>query len=465
MDHRRFGGVKVDPQGGGGRISVQFDIKSAMKGVSMKVAIIGSGISGLACGHYLHRQCDITVFEASRRPGGHTATVDVALGGRKFAVDTGFIVYNDWTYPNFIALMDELGVSRKTTDMSFSMSDAATGLEYAGSNLNTLFAQRRNLVSPRFLGMLKDITRFNREAVADLDQGRIEAATTLGDYLVSRRYGAAFRDYYLIPMGAAIWSADAAVMLDFPLQFFIRFFNNHGLLSVRDRPQWRVIEGGSREYLKPLMAGFAEKVRSNCAVVGLHRLPEGGGVELMLAGGGSEQFDQVVLACHSDQALALLQDPSQAEAEVLAAIPYQANDVVLHTDVRMLPRNRRAWSSWNYQRGEGQQRATLTYNMNILQGLKAPETFCVTLNNTDAINPHKILGRFSYDHPVFTVEGMRAQARWSEISGGCTWYCGAYWRNGFHEDGVVSAQRVARGLLASAAVGAVNAPESVVSAA
>ncbi len=431
----------------------------------MKVAIVGSGISGLACGYYLQKHAEVTVFEANKRPGGHTATVDVAMGGRRFAVDTGFIVYNDWTYPNFIALLNELGVSTKATEMSFSMSDAASGLEYAGSNLNTLFAQRRNLVSPRFLGMIKDILRFNREAVDDLDAGRIDASTTLTDYLSSRAYGKTFRDYYLIPMGAAIWSADAAVMLEFPVAFFVRFFRNHGLLSVSNRPQWRVIEGGSREYLQPLVAGFADRVRTQTPVKGVCRPVQAAGVDILLADGTTERFDHVVLACHSDQALALLQDPSQAEQEILASIPYQPNDVVLHTDVRMLPRSRRAWSSWNYLRSEGQERATLTYNMNLLQGLQAPETFCVTLNNTAAINPHKILGRFSYDHPVFTLDGMRAQERWEQINNARTWYCGAYWRNGFHEDGVVSALRVARSLAARGNQGFAEGPQTAVSAA
>ncbi len=414
----------------------------------MKVAIVGSGISGLTCAYYLQRHADIAVFEANRRPGGHTATVDVALGGRRFAVDTGFIVYNDWTYPNFIALLDELGVSTRPTEMSFSMSDSRTGLEYAGSNLNTLFAQRRNLVSPRFLGMISDILRFNRQAVEDLESGRIDASMTLGAYLADRGYGAAFKEFYLVPMGAAIWSADRAAMLEFPLLFFVRFFRNHGLLSVKNRPQWRVIEGGSREYIKPLTAGFADRLRTRMPVTGIRRGGVEGGAELTLEDGSVETFDHVVLACHSDQALALLRDPSAAERDILGAIPYQKNDVVLHTDVRMLPRERRAWASWNYQLSPGEQRPTLTYNMNILQGLNAPDTFCVTLNNTQAINPHKILGRFNYDHPVFTLEGMRAQERWDEINGTGTWYCGAYWRNGFHEDGVVSGLRVARALAA-----------------
>jgi len=245
-------------------------------------------------------------------------------------------------------------------------------------------------------------------------------------------------------MGSAIWSADTPAMLEFPLHFFVQFFRNHGLLDIVDRPQWRVIEGGSREYLKPLCAGFVDKIRTSAAIRGVSRVIDG--VELAFSDGAVEHFDRVVFACHSDQALALLQDPSQAEREVLAAIPYQDNEVILHTDTRLLPRNQRTWSSWNYRRSDATQRATLTYNMNILQGLDAPETFCVTLNDSEAINPHMILGRFNYAHPMFTLAGMRAQQRWSEISKDSTWFCGAYWRNGFHEDGVFSARRVAEAI-------------------
>lgn len=410
----------------------------------MKVAVIGSGIAGLSCAYYLHRDHDVHVLERARRVGGHTATVDVALGGRRFAVDTGFIVFNDWTYPNFIALMDELGVSSKPSNMSFSLSDQASGLEYAGSSFNTLFAQRRNLLSPAFLGMLRDIVRFNRESVEDLDAGQIPADETLGEYLERKRLGKAFRDYYLVPMGSAIWSADLQVMLDFPLQFFVRFFRNHGLLNIKNRPQWRVIEGGSREYLKPLCDPFASRIRTNTAIAGVRRKEQG--VDIRFEDGRVEHFDTVVFACHSDQALELLDDASRTERDILGAIPYQNNEVVLHTDTRLLPRNRLAWSSWNYLRRPGTERPTLTYNMNILQGLQAPETFCVTLNDTAAINPHKIMGTFNYAHPVFTLQGVAAQERWEEINGGCTWFCGAYWRNGFHEDGVYSALRVARAI-------------------
>lgn len=412
----------------------------------MKIAVIGSGISGLACAHYLSADHEVWVVEANRKIGGHTATVDVQVGTRRYAIDTGFIVFNDWTYPNFIALMDELGVSSKPTEMGFSVRDPQSGLEYSGSSLDTLFAQRRNLLSPRFIGMIRDILRFNREAVADLEAGRIDDAQTLGVYLARNGYGDKFVRHYLAAMGSAIWSADCATILAFPVSFFIRFFKNHGLLSVRDRPQWRVIEGGSREYLRPLCARFAERISTGNPVVKVIRHPSRG-VTVQLAGGERLLFDQVVMATHSDQALALLEQPSRAESEILGAIPYQANDVVLHTDVRLLPRNTKTWSSWNYTLGQSDERAVVTYNMNILQGIEAPETFCVTLNNTAAINPHMILGQFSYDHPVFSVDGLLAQQRWEEINGVArTWYCGAYWHNGFHEDGVVSALRVANAL-------------------
>lgn len=412
----------------------------------MDIAVIGGGISGLACAHYLSPRHRVSVFEGGPRVGGHTATVDVQLGTRRYAIDTGFIVFNDWTYPNFIALLDEIGVGSRPTTMGFSVRDAASGLEYSGTSLDTLFAQRRNLFSPRFLGMVRDILRFNRESVADLEAGAIESGETLGHYLARRRYGEAFQRDYLVAMASAIWSANSETVAAFPLEFFLRFFRNHGLLSVNDRPQWRVVEGGSREYLRPLCQRFESRIHTDCRVTGVRR-PAGGGVQLTLADGQTQRFDQVVIATHSDQALGLLEDASTAEREVLGALPYQANDVVLHTDTRLLPRQRKVWSSWNYHLDASGERAVVTYNMNILQGIQAPETFCVTLNHTGAINPHKILGRFRYDHPVFSLRGIAAQQRWGDINGvRDTWYCGAYWNNGFHEDGVSSALRVANTL-------------------
>lgn len=408
----------------------------------MKIAIVGSGIAGLTCAYLLQRQHQITLFEASDWVGGHTHTVDVEVQGQPFAIDTGFIVFNDWTYPNFIRLLDQLGVTSQPTEMSFSVHDPASGAEYNGNNLNSLFAQRSNLLRPAFWGMLRDILRFNREAQFDLAEQRIAADLTLGQYLQQRGYGQRFIDHYIVPMGAAIWSMSLADMLQFPLQFFVRFFKNHGLLSVSDRPQWRVISGGSRSYVAPLSAGFAEHIRLNCPVQRVERDAEG--VTLHSAA-GVERFDKVVFACHSDQALALLATPSAAERDILGALRYADNDVVLHTDTRLLPKRPLAWASWNYRLGGPvDQPAAVTYNMNILQGIRSATTFCVSLNQTDAIDPAQILGRYRYAHPQYSLDGLRAQARWQELLGEQhSYYCGAYWANGFHEDGVVSALRVA----------------------
>ncbi|MDH1559993.1 FAD-dependent oxidoreductase [Ectopseudomonas chengduensis] len=409
----------------------------------MKIAIVGSGIAGLTCAYLLNRQHDIQVFEASDWIGGHTHTVDVQVDGRSYAIDTGFIVFNDWTYPNFIRLLEQIGVGFKPTEMSFSVSDPATGVEYNGHDLNTLFAQRSNLLSPAFWGMLRDILRFNRQSLDDLANSRISADTTLGQYLDSNGYGRRFIEHYIVPMGSAIWSMSLADMLGFPLQFFVRFCKNHGLLSVSDRPTWQVIEGGSRSYVAPLTASFAERIRLNCPVSRVIRDQDG--VTLHSAA-GSERFDKVIFACHSDQALALLDQASEQERDILGALPYANNDVVLHTDTRLLPKRKLAWASWNYRLGgPREQMAAVTYDMNILQGIDSDTIFCVSLNQTAAIDPSKILARFQYAHPQYSLAGTAAQARWEELLGAQhTYYCGAYWANGFHEDGVVSALRVAR---------------------
>lgn len=409
----------------------------------MKIAIVGSGIAGLTCAYLLNRQHDIQVFEASDWIGGHTHTVDVQVDGRSYAVDTGFIVFNDWTYPNFIRLLEQIGVSFKPTEMSFSVSDPATGVEYNGHDLNTLFAQRSNLLSPAFWGMLRDILHFNRQSLDDLANNRIDADTTLGQYLERNGYGRRFIEHYIVPMGSAIWSMSLADMLAFPLQFFVRFCKNHGLLSVSDRPTWQVIEGGSRSYVAPLTRSFGERIRLNCPVNRVLRDQDG--VTLHSAA-GAERFDKVIFACHSDQALALLDQASAQEQDILSALPYANNDVVLHTDTRLLPKRQLAWASWNYRLGgPSSQSAAVTYNMNILQGINSDTTFCVSLNQTAAIDPGKILARFQYAHPQYSLVGTAAQARWEELLGvQHTYYCGAYWANGFHEDGVVSALRVAR---------------------
>ena len=423
----------------------------------MNIAIIGTGISGLTAAHYLRDRHELTLYESAGRIGGHTATVDVSWQGRDYAIDTGFIVYNDWTYPNFIELLQTLGVETQPTEMSFSVRCDSSGLEYGGNNLNTLFAQRRNLLSPRFHGMLRDILRFNREAVRDLDSGRLSAATTLGEYLYERGYGQAFIEKYLLPMGCAIWSASTARMTDFPLLFFIRFFRNHGLLSVNNRPQWHVIKGGSRSYLQPLTRGLQDSIQLNTRIASVRRQRDA--VELTMTDGQRARHDQVVFACHSDQALALLGDATAAEREALGAIPYQANDVVLHTDISLLPRRRGAWSSWNYWlRERQQQRAVLNYNMNILQGLQADTTFCVTLNASEAIAPEKIIDRFEYSHPVFSLGAIDAARKIEAFNGlNRSWYAGAYLGNGFHEDGVVSGKKAAEAINRIAA-GSVERP-------
>lgn len=412
----------------------------------MKIAIIGSGISGLTSAYLLNKQHDITLFESADRIGGHTATIDIDENGKKRAVDTGFIVFNDWTYPNFIRLINEIGVTSKATDMSFSVSCQNTGLEYGGNSLNTLFAQRRNLFNIPYLGMLKDILRFNKEAIQDLESGQLAEDLTLAQYLAEKGYGKRFASHYLIPMGSAIWSSTLDEMMKFPLVFFVRFFKNHGLLSVNDRPQWRVIEGGSSAYLKPLTASFMDKIRLSTKIKQVSRSAAGASIEL--ENGDLEHFDQVIFACHSNQALALLADPSQAETDILSSIPYRDNEVVLHTDTKLLPKAKLAWSSWNYHLGEDQTKpATLSYNMNILQHFECDTTYVVTLNESDKIDPTKVLRKFNYSHPVFTLKGMQAQQNWQEINGvKSTWFCGAYWRNGFHEDGCWSGIRVAKSL-------------------
>ena len=413
----------------------------------MKIAIVGTGISGLVAAYRLQHGHDITVFEADTRPGGHTATVDVQLDGRDYAIDTGFIVFNDWTYPNFQRLMAEIGsVDDQKTAMSFSVKCEQTGLEYSGSSIGALFAQKRNWVNPRFHKMVQNILRFNKHSVSLLDNDELDPEQTLGDFLQQHNYHGWFVSKYIVPMGAAIWSAGEDDMMRFPALFFIRFFKNHGLLSVKNRPQWHTLVGGSRSYIKPLTAGFMDRIRLNTPVQRVTRANNSVTIEMAT---GAETFDQVVFACHSDQALALLGDASADEQSILGALPYTDNDVVLHTDASLLPKRRKAWAAWNYHIPASEQApVSVTYDMNILQNFdKAPETFCVTLNYDGAIAEDKIIKRFTYSHPVFTPEGMTAQARFHDISNQQqTHYCGAYWFNGFHEDGVNSALRVARDL-------------------
>lgn len=403
----------------------------------MKVAVIGTGIAGNVAAHHLHRDHDITVFEANDYIGGHTCTVDVVTDHGNLPVDTGFIVFNNRTYPNFVRLLDELDVPSQDSEMSFSVKQAAPDFEYNGSNLDGLFAQRSNLLRPSFIRMIREILRFNREAPAWLESE--DKSTTLGEYLVAGNYSAWFKQRYLIAMGAAIWSAKSDEMLAMPAHFFIRFFLNHGLLSLGDRPTWKVISGGSREYVNKLVAAHRDRIRLNCPVESVSRFADH--VVVAAHGQPAESFDAVFMACHSDQALRLLADPSDDEQEVLGAIRYQHNQAILHMDNSVMPVRRRAWASWNYHlSADGDERATLTYHMNRLQRLGAGQDYFVTLNSCRDIDAAKVIREVAYDHPVFTMEAVSAQQRKAEIDGANrTYFCGAYWRYGFHEDGVISA--------------------------
>jgi hypothetical protein len=407
----------------------------------MKIAIVGAGISGLVCARLLHRRHEIDLFEASEWVGGHANTVSVDVAGRTYDVETGFVVYNERTYPLFSRLLSDLGVATRPTEMSFSVSCERTGLEYNGGSLGGLFAQRRNLLRPSFLGMLRDALRFYREAPALLDAP--DAKLSLGDWLAGKGYGEAFVTRHLLPMGAAIWSCEPGRIAEFPAQTFMRFFANHGLLELRHRPQWRVIAGGSARYVERLSAEFRTRIRTREGVRAVQRHP--GFVELALASGATARFDHVIFANHSTEALASLRDATRAERAILSALRYEPNDVVLHTDASLLPRLRRARAAWNFHIPfEERAAATVTYDMARLQRIDAPVALLVTLNRTCAIDERRILRRFSYDHPVFDRAALEAQSERGVISGANrTSFCGAYWGYGFHEDGVRSAHAVA----------------------
>lgn len=402
----------------------------------MKIAVIGTGIAGNIAAWHLNQAHDVTVYEANDYVGGHTHTHSLDIRGEQLQVDSGFIVFNEKTYPNFIAMLEQLGVARQKTDMSFSLHCENTGFEYCGSDLNGLFAQRRNLLSPRFYRLIADILRFNREAPALLASN--DTTVTLGEYLRSEKYGDGFIRHYILPMGAAIWSTELELMLGFPAAFFVRFLHNHGLLSISDRPQWYVVKGGSKSYVDALTASFRDKIRLSSPVTSVRRFADRVEVE---ANGQVDTYQAVFFACHSDQALRMLGDATRLEQSVLGAFPYQKNTALLHTGNHMLPDRRRAWASWNYRLGQHEvNKPTVTYYMNRLQSLQCAQTLCVTLNNDAAVPDSSVLAAMNYDHPLFTREAVAAQARQGEINGSNrAFFCGAYWRYGFHEDGVVSA--------------------------
>lgn len=406
----------------------------------MRIAVVGSGISGLASAWLLSRAHDVTLFEVNDYFGGHTHTHDIELAEKHYRIDSGFIVHNPRHYPLLTRLFDELGVASQPTTMSFSVHNQASGLEYNATTLDTLFCQRRNLLSPRFIGMVRDLMRFYREAPALISQPN--SSITLGDYLQFNRYGAAFRDEHLIPMASALWSSPPAQILNFPARYLVQFMTNHQMLQLNDRPEWRVVRDGSSSYIAAMRASWQVHERLRCPVRAISRDHTGVLIESTL---GNERFDQVVLACHSDQALKLLADADEREQAILGAIPYQDNTVVLHTDACVLPKRRKAWAAWNaWLPRDPSENCTVSYCMNLLQGIQSPEPFVVTLNRTAAIDPDKVLKRMHYHHPVYTRESVAAQARKHEMQGQRhTWFAGAYWGWGFHEDGMRSAVEVA----------------------
>lgn len=404
-----------------------------------KIAIIGSGISGLTCGYRLNKNHDITLFEKNNYIGGHTHTVEIDNQGEQARIDTGFIVFNDRTYPNFISMMKEIGVSFEPTEMSFSVRNDFLGLEYNGNSIDTLFAQRHNLVKLQFWKMLVDIVHFNQAVKHTARSGN---SITIGQYLEQANYSKIFEENYLLPMISAIWSMGLTECKDFPIQFFTKFFENHGLLDLVNRPQWYTIEGGSSSYIEPLTASFKDKIQVDSPVISVKRQKDGVRVSTSFS---SELFDEVIFACHADQALRLLDNPTSLELETLSKFKFTNNRVVLHTDSSLLPITRKAWASWNYKiDGEGDL-PTLTYNMNILQRLQKKKTYLVTLNQH--VDDNYILEEFNYSHPVYSLDGLDAQKNWNRVSGfDKIHYCGAYWLNGFHEDGVTTGIRVAEQL-------------------
>ena len=408
----------------------------------MRIAVIGTGISGMTSAYLLSEDHEVVVYEANNYVGGHTNTVDVSLNGDQFAVDTGFIVFNEKTYPNFVKLMRRLGVEWQDSLMSFSVQCEQTGMEFSPSTLNSLFIQRRNLIRPSFYRMLWDVMRFKRDSEALLESDDYQL--TLAAFLEGRGYSQAFVQHFIIPMGEAIWSADPVKFNEFPALYFAQFFKNHGFLNVKDQPQWLTIKGRSRQYIKPITQPYADQIRVNCPVASVRR--HSNYIEIQAQNQEVEKFDQVVIATHSDQALALLDDPTDAEKNILGVIPYQENHAVLHSDESLLPSKKAAWASWNYHIAKEELgRVAVTYDMNILQSIGAPQELCVSLNLAKAVDPSKIYREMIYHHPVYNPESLTARHSHSEINGvNRTYYAGAYWGYGFHEDGVASALEVCK---------------------
>jgi predicted NAD/FAD-binding protein len=433
----------------------------------MRVAIIGSGISGSLVARLLSTRHDVSIFEADSYPGGHANTVEVSAFGKHYRVDTGFMVFNHRTYPNFSRLLDLLKIESQPSEMSFSVRCSGSGLEYQGSSLDGLFTQRLNCVRPAFLRMLRDILRFNRRGIAAASSGELKDGRTVGEFLQECGVGKPFVEQYLVPMAAAIWSARPHAILDFPADFMIGFFANHGLMQIRDRPQWRTIKGGSQNYVSALLRPLENGLRLHCPIASVLRTYEG--VWVLPVDGVPEFFDEVVFATHADQTLEMLADPTASERQILSAFPYHSTEAVLHTDTRLLPKHKRAWASWNYHIRPGNVKAaSVTYDLSRLQKHDSPSPILLTLNETNSVDRTKILRTFNYHHPAYSCESITAQQRFSEISGhNRTHFCGAYWGHGFHEDGVNSALVVAHyfGItLEQCTVASTKAPSSIAAA-
>jgi len=429
----------------------------------MKIAVIGSGIAGLGAAWQLSKRHQVVLFEKESRLGGHTHTHQVRQAGRDYAIDTGFIVFNPGNYPLLTRLFADLGVASQPTSMGFSVQDARNGLEYNATNLGAMFCQKRNLFSPRFWRMVREILRFYRECPALLL--RTDNGPTLGEYLRDNRYSTMFAEDHLIPMASALWSSPAQTILDFPAKYLVRFMDNHHMLQADNRPEWRVVTGGSSTYVQALQSRWSVDVRLGAPVLRVYRDADAVTVK---TSHGETRFDQVVLACHSDQALNLLGDASRNERDILGAMPYQENETVLHTDARLLPKRRKAWAAWNaFVPADPGAECTVSYCMNLLQSLRSPEPFVVTLNRSADIAPEKIIAKMRYQHPVFDHASVAAKARRGEINGvNRTWFAGAYWGFGFHEDGLRSGLEVAQAIgagrldrrLESAQIAAVACP-------
>ena len=406
----------------------------------LKIAIIGSGISGLTSAYILNKKHDITIYEKNDYIGGHTHTHKIPENNTTFNVDSGFIVYNENTYPNFIRLLDLLNVERQHSNMGFSVKTSYKDFEYSGNSIGSIFAKKSNMFNPYFLNMLKSILRFNKVSIKDLD--KIDASTSLIEYLKSKRFSSYFIKYYIVPMAAAIWSTSPKMILKMPALFFIKFFNNHGLLQVKNRPQWWVIKNGSKQYVKKIINQFNGTINLNTPVIKVSRNEN---QVIIKTKTNSDVFDAVIFATHSDQSLRLLQDYSDDEKNILSKIKYQKNTALIHTDTSILPKRKNAWSSWNYLLNKDDDTVTLTYNMNILQSLNASKTYCVTINDCDLVDKDKIIKKINYEHPLFTRDTLESQNNKNLINGvNNTYFCGAYWGNGFHEDGVNSALDVCK---------------------